>query len=527
MSIKYNGPVVLIIMDGVGLSDRTEGNAVKQAHLETFSQIIQNHPTLELGAAGHYVGIPDGDMGNSEVGHNAIGTGEIIAQNTKAVDEAILGGKAFKEPTWQNAIQNVKDNHSTLHFIGIFSDGGVHSDIRDLFKMMEQAHSEGIERIRVHALVDGRDTPPQSEPKYIQMFEQFVHGLGDPDYRIASGGGRMYITADRYENDWPMVERGWRTHVLGEGRQFPNATAAVEAYRAEDPDVQDQYMHEFVIVENGQPIGTINDGDSVIYFDFRADRAIQISMAFTYDDFPYFDRIRRPKVNYVGMMEYNNDTHVPALTLVPPISFKHSLPRFLSEKGIKQYAISETVKFGHITYYFEGNDSELLPGETELEIQSDEDSELFVQRPWMKSAEITDNLLAALESKEYQFLRVNYPNGDMVGHFAELEPTIIALEAVDIALRRVIETVDKLGGITIVTADHGNAEELIDETGGPKTSHTTNKVLCTLVDNTENRDKYQLIDSDFGLANLTSTISLLLGLDPDPNWLPPIIKLND
>jgi 2,3-bisphosphoglycerate-independent phosphoglycerate mutase len=337
----------------------------------------------------------------------------------------------------------------------------------------------------------------------------------------------MTITADRYENDWGMVELGWRTHVLGEGQQFPNATAAVAAYRAADPNLQDQYMPPFVIAENGQPIGTINDGDSVIYFDFRADRAIEISIAFTYDDFPHFDRIRRPQINYVGMMEYNNDTHVPALTLVPPISFQHPLTQFLGEHGLHQYAITETVKFGHLTYYFRGNDPNEVPGETTIEIPSNENTKAFVERPWMQSADITDQLITAIESNQYQFLRVNYPNGDMVGHFAELEPTIVALEAVDLSLKRVIEVVNKLGGITIITADHGNAEELVDEQGGPKTSHTTNRVPCVFVDNTANRHQYQLVEGDFGLANLASTIALLLGLDPDPNWLPPIIKLHD
>ena len=524
MSIKYNGPVVLFIMDGVGINNREEGNALKVARLETLNRLMQEYPMTELGAAGRYVGIPEGDMGNSEVGHNAIGAGEIIAQGTKLVDEAIIGGKAFTEPTWKNAIKNVQDHNSTLHFMGIFSDGNVHSNITHLEAMIKEAHREGISRIRIHALIDGRDVPPQSEPKYIRRFENFVHELGDPDYKIASGGGRMVITADRYENDWGMVEKGWHTHVLGDGRQFASAEEAIMTFRQEDPTIQDQYLPPFVIAENDQPIGTINDGDSVIYIDFRADRAIEISMAFTYDDFPYFDRGHRPQVYYAGMTEYNSDTHVPALTIVKPIEIKHPLPELLSENGIKQYAISETVKFGHVTYYFNGNSYDARPGETDEEVPSD--TEPFNTRPWMKSAEITDKLVAAINSEQYQFLRVNYPNGDMVGHFSEMEPTVIALEAVDLCLKRVIEAVDKLGGITIVTSDHGNAEELLDEQGVPKTAHTTNKVPCILVDNTENRDKYRLADGDFGLANLTATIALLLGLEPDSNWLPPIIELS-
>ena len=522
-ALHYDGPVVLVVMDGVGLSPRKAGNAVKSAYLETLSRLVRQYPTIKLGAHGDYVGIPSCDMGNSEVGHNAMGTGEIIAQSTKAVDEAIIGGKAFVEPVWQNAIANVKDHHSTLHFIGIFSDGNVHSNIRHLEKMLSQAQKEGVQRVRIHILVDGRDVPPVSEPKYIRRLEQFVHELGDPDYKIASGGGRMVITADRYQSDWGMVEKGWHTHVLGEGRQFPDAETAIRTYREENPGLQDQYMPPFVIAENGQAIGTINDDDSVIYLDFRADRAIEISMAFTYDDFPYFDRIRRPRVYYAGMTEYNSDTHVPALTIVKPPKFQCSLPKYLSEQGIKQFAISESVKFGHITYYFNGNSYDAPVGETDVEIPSD--TAPFDTRPWMKSAEITDRLVDAIESGHYQFLRVNYPNGDMVGHFADLESTIIALEAVDICLKRIVAATQKAGGMVIITADHGNAEELLDQTGSAKTAHTINPVPCIFVDDTANSKRYHLKQGDFGLANLASTITLLLGKKPYGSWLPPIIDV--
>ncbi|MFV0484819.1 MAG: 2,3-bisphosphoglycerate-independent phosphoglycerate mutase [Candidatus Saccharimonadales bacterium] len=521
--LNYKGPVVLVVMDGVGLSEKIEGNAVRAAHLETLNEIMKKYPMAELGASGKYVGIPDGDMGNSEVGHNAMGAGKIIAQSTKAVDEAIMGGKAFSEPVWQGAINNVLEHDSTLHFMGIFSDGNVHSNVTHLEAMMKQAQKQGVKRIRVHILVDGRDVPPQSEPKYIRRFEKFVKDLGSPDYKIASGGGRMVMTADRYENDWGMVELGWKTSVLGEGRQFANAEDAVTEFRKENPELQDQYMPAFVIAENGKPIGTINDDDSVIYLDFRADRAIEISMAFAYDDFEHFDRVRRPIVHYVGMTEYNSDTHVPALTIVRPPEFKHPLPQYLSAQGVRQYAISETVKFGHITYYFNGNSYDAPAGETDVDVPSD--TEPFNTRPWMKSAEITDKLVEAIESQEYDFLRVNYPNGDMVGHFSEMEPTIISMEAVDIALARIIDAVRKQGGVVVITADHGNAEELLDEDGVPKTAHTTNPVPCIFVDDTENAAKYTLDKGDFGLANIASTISLLLGKEPLKEWEAPIIRL--
>ena len=520
--LNYKGPVVLVVMDGVGLSDNEKYNAVKQAHLETLHSLMEKYPTAKLGAAGEYVGIPKGDMGNSEVGHNAMGAGEIVLQRSAAVENDVNTGEIFNTKTWLDIVERIHQNNSTLHFMGIFSDGNVHSNISHLEKMMAQAQKDGIEHIRVHTLIDGRDVPPHSEPKYIQRLEKFVHELGDPDYKIASGGGRMVITCDRYENDWGMVEKGWHTHVLGEGRQFASATEAIETFRKETKDLQDQYMPAFVIAKDGEPIGKIQDGDAVIYIDFRADRAIEMAQAFTYNDFPHFDRVKRPDVYFAGMTEYNEDLHVPEHVLVSSPVFKHTLTKHLASRGKKQYAISETVKFGHITYYFNGNSYEVPEGEVEEEVPSY--LEPFDTRPWMKSAEITDKLLAAIESQKYDFLRINYPGGDMVGHFADMEATITAMEAIDISLKRIVDAVNKLGGITVITADHGNAEELADADGTPKTSHTTNRVPCIFVDETDNASKYRLSKGDRGLANLASTIAMLLGEEPDEAWLPSIIE---
>ena len=519
-NFDYKGPVVLVVMDGVGLAEDNPYNAVTQAHLETLHDLMQKYPMAQLGAAGRYVGIPDGDMGNSEVGHNAMGAGEIVLQRSAAVEQAMDGG-AYETQTWLDIKNRLAGTDKTLHFMGIFSDGNVHSNIVHLEKMMAQAQKDGIEHIRVHILLDGRDVPPQSEPKYIQRLENFVHELGDPDYKIASGGGRMVITADRYESNWKMVEDGWNTSVHGIGRQFANATEAVETYRSENPGLQDQYMPAFVIAENGEPIGKIKDGDACIYIDFRADRALEMAMAFTYDDFPHFDRGQRPDVYFAGMAVYNEDLHVPEHVLVESPSFEKPLAFQLAEQSVKQYAISETVKFGHITYYFNGNSHQIPEGEDEEEVPSY--VEPYNTRPWMKAAEITDKLVAAIESEKYQFLRINYPGGDMVGHFGEVEPTITAMEAIDISLKRIIEAVNKLGGITIITADHGNAEELMED-DKPKTSHTTNKVPCIFVDDTENSQRYKLAEGDFGLANIASTIAMLLDKEPASNWLPSIIE---
>jgi len=521
----------LVVMDGVGLSDRVEGNAVRQARLDALNELMEKYPTATLGAAGSYVGVPDGDTGNSEVGHNAMGAGQIVPQGPLRVRQAFESGAVFATDTWRSVIQNVKDHGSSLHFIGIFSDGNVHSDIHQLFAMIRQALDEGVSRIRVHPAFDGRDVLPESAEKYVKMFDDFVAELGNPDCKLADGGGRMTTWSDRYENDWGVVKNGWDIAFRGEGRTFPDAITAIDTLRVEAEPTSDQYIPPFALVDaDGQPVGIIQRGDSVVYFDFRADRAIMPSVAFTYHDFQHFDRgdFSPDDIYYAGVTEYNSDTHVPAHILVPPVSIDHTLSDLTIAHQITEYAVSETIKYGHITYYFDGNhyfdNSEYRTYE---EVQSEGDTESIVTRPWMKSAEITDKLLAALESKKFQFLRVNYPNGDMVGHFAQMEPTVVALEAVDIALKRLIEVVDELGGVTIITADHGNAEELLDENGEPKTAHSVNKVPCVLVDNTENRGKYQLAEGDFGLANLASTIALLLGLDPDPEWLPPIIKMVD
>ena len=274
-------PLLLVIMDGMGIADPGPGNAVTSAHLETLTDLEANHPTVSLKAAGEAVGVTKGDMGNSEVGHNAIGAGQIIAQGPSKVQEAFKNNTVFNTPTWHEIIDQVKSRNSTLHFMGLFSDGNVHANIYDLFAMMKQAQSEGIQRIRVHVMLDGRDVPPESAEKYVDMFDDFVKSLGNPDYKIASGGGRMVIWMDRYENDWGMLELGWHTSVRGEGKQYANAKDAIFTSRKEDDPANDQYLAPFVIAENGQPIGTVDDGDALVYYNFRADRSIQAAMTFT------------------------------------------------------------------------------------------------------------------------------------------------------------------------------------------------------------------------------------------------------
>ncbi len=538
--LSYDGPIVLAILDGVGLAPDGGGNAVSKARTSWLGRVAREYFHEALEASGEAVGLLENQMGNSEVGHNTMGAGRTFQQGIAHIEKAFRDGTVFKSEAWQSAIRRVLEGEvdkssevcyngemvsRTLHFAGIFSDGGVHSHISHLERMIERAYEEGVRRMRVHAIFDGRDVAPRSEPGYIERFEKFAAKFVDADIRIASGGGRMTTVADRYENDWQVVKRGWDMMVEGEAKYyFPTATEAINMMRRIDPDVQDQYLPAFVVVdENEQPVGQIKKGDALIYFDFRADRAIEIAQAFTYWDFPYFDRgdYTPNDVYFVGMTEYNSDTHVPEHRLIEPTEITETLNQFLGVHGVSQLACSETVKFGHITYYFNGNSYNKVEGEEFVEVESY--TEPFETRPWMKSAEITDAVLARMA--DFKFVRINYPGGDMVGHTANMEATIVAMEAIDLSLARLAAKVDELGGALIVVADHGNAEELLDEKGVPKTSHTTNKVPCIFYDNTPNRYKYQMSGLEKpGLANVAATISILLGLEEYPKtWAAPLI----
>ncbi len=521
--LQYDGPVVLAVLDGVGLAPDSPGNAVSKARTTFLGKAATDYLHIALNASGEAVGLVPGQMGNSEVGHNTMGAGQAIKQGISRINEAFDTAEIFESEAWKKAIST----KGTLHFAGIFSDGGVHSHIDHLKKMIQKAYVEGVKTIRIHAVFDGRDVPPQSEPKYIHELEQFVVQFPGLDCRIASGGGRMTTVADRYMSDWTVVARGWDMMVNGEADYyFKDLDEAISILRRINPEVQDQYLPAFVIVdENDQPVGKIKKGDSLIYFDFRADRAIEIAMAFTYYDFPYFNRGKYSPddVYFVGMTEYNSDTHVPEHRLVEPVAIKNTLNQFLGKRGISDFAISETVKFGHITYYFNGNSYEKADGEVFAEVPSYK--EPFETRPWMKCAEITDEVIKRMG--DYKFVRLNFPGGDMVGHTADLEATIIAMESIDLSLARIAAEVDKLGGVLVVVADHGNAEELLDEAGEKKTAHTTNKVPCVIYDNTINRNKYTYSGiKEPGLANVAATIAMLLGQNDYPEtWENSLISV--
>ena len=536
------GPVLTIVMDGVGLAPEGPGNAVSSAYTPNLDRLMRDYPTVTLKAHGTAVGLPsDDDMGNSEVGHNALGAGQVFAQGAKLVTNSITSGKMFTSPTWRELIENVKKSGGTLHFLGLFSDGNVHSHIDHLKAMIVEAKKEGVARVRVHALLDGRDVGETSALEYIEPFEAFLADLNDKNFdaAIASGGGRMKITMDRYEANWGMVELGWHTHVLGEGRQFGSAAEAVKAYR-DEYHVIDQDLPPFVIAKNGKPLGTVEDGDSVIFYNFRGDRSIEISRAFDGDaDFDKFDRVRVPQVAYAGMLEYDGDLHIPKKYLVSPPEITNTMGEYLTGTGVTQLAISETQKYGHVTYFWNGNKSGKFSETLETYIEIPSDVVPFEQRPWMKCAEITDKLIECLESGKYRYLRVNFPNGDMVGHTGSLAATRCAMEALDLQLGRILPVLDKLGGAALITADHGNADEMFEidkKTGLPKvgkdgkmkakTSHTLNPVPCIIYDNTEAKNRYTVKQNGkFGLSNVAATTVNLLGYEAPEMWDASIIEL--
>ncbi|MDR2186966.1 MAG: 2,3-bisphosphoglycerate-independent phosphoglycerate mutase [Azonexus sp.] len=530
------GPVVTIVMDGYGLARTDTGSAIAAAVKPTLDHLFANYPNIRLRAHGTAVGMPsDEDMGNSEVGHNAIGAGQVYAQGAALVANAIASGAIWQGAGWREIVAGVKAGHGgqpgVLHFIGLFSDGNVHSHIDHLKAMVVQAKAEGVAVVRIHALLDGRDVPETSALDYVVPFEAFLAGLSDSgfDARIASGGGRQSITMDRYEANWAMVERGWRTHVLGQGPQFANAAAAVEGLRAQHPGVIDQDLPEFVIADGGQPIGAIHDGDAVVFFNFRGDRAIEISRAFEEPGFDRFDRVRAPRVTYAGMLQYDGDLRLPARFLVAPPAIANTMSEWFDKSGIRQFACSETQKFGHVTYFWNGNRSGKFPGETWQEAPSDVVP--FEQRPWMKAAEIADAMIAAIQSGHYRALRCNFANGDMVGHTGNFRAATMAIEAVDLSLARLLRAVDAAGGVALITADHGNADEMFEldkKTRQPlrnadgsykaKTAHTLNPVPLILCDNVSGGRLGLQANAGAGLANIAATTANLLGFEKHPAW---------
>ena len=523
------GPLLTVVMDGIGLSDLTEGNAVYQAHTPTLDHIFNTYGSLSLAAHGTAVGLPSqSDMGNSEVGHNALGAGRIFEQGASLVQSAIQEETLFASDTWKWLIEGSIQSQTSMHWIGLLSDGNVHSHEMHLHAMVRRAAQDGVQRGRVHILLDGRDVSETSALLYIERLETVLSEINQNagyDYRIASGGGRMTTTMDRYEADWGMVEQGWKTHVLGQAPHYPSATVAIQSMRQADPDVIDQFLPSFVIADEDGPIGRIEPHSSVCFFNFRGDRAIEISRAFCEKDWPYFEREWLP-VRYAGMMQYDGDLKIPQHFLVQPPVIERSMGEYLSYNGVGQFACSETQKFGHVTYFWNGNRSGAFDHQLESYVEIDSDTCPFEQRPWMKAAEITDATLQSLATGQFRYGRINFANGDMVGHTGDFQATKLSVEILDLALGRLLKGIEKLGGVALITADHGNAEQMYernkknkqviyDAHGKPKalTSHTLNPVPLCLFDPLQQVPAHLSTQhvTQAGLANVAATSLELLG----------------
>ncbi len=526
----FPGPVVLVIMDGVGIGKHDESDGVFLANTPVLDDLFQEPLFTKLKAHGTAVGLPtDDDMGNSEVGHNALGAGRVFSQGAKLVNEAIRSGAIFEGKAWQQLTKQAQDG-GTVHFIGLLSDGNVHSHIDQLFALLERCAADKLPRVRLHPLLDGRDVGEKSALEYIEPLEQKLAALSEAgrDYRVASGGGRMVTTMDRYEADWSVVERGWKAHVLGQARGFASASEAIRTYYEEDPTITDQYLDSFVIVADGKPVGTIEDGDAVVFFNFRGDRAIEISRAFDEPDFEAFDRVRRPDVFYAGLMEYDGDAHIPANFLVEPPAIDQTIGQYLCAAGVTSFAISETQKFGHVTYFWNGNNSGYIDEKLEKYTEIPSDRVTFDQRPWMKAAEITDATIEAIRSGKYKFVRLNYPNGDMVGHTGIAAAVRIAVETVDLGLRRLLPAVTAAKGVVAITADHGNADVLFTEKKGkrdPMVAHTLNPVPFLIKDYSGANDWRRSEVQGAGLSNVAATLLNLMGFKRPEGYDPSLISL--
>jgi 2,3-bisphosphoglycerate-independent phosphoglycerate mutase len=531
---KPGGPLLLVVLDGIGLGSGDSFDAVARAHMPHLRRLMAAPGRfLPLKAHGTAVGLPsDDDMGNSEVGHNALGAGRIVQQGAALVDAALASGQLFAGAGFARVQERFRAG-GTLHLIGLLSDGGVHSRLDQILALIEGAAARGAKRIRLHVLLDGRDVPDGSSTTYVGAIEQRADELAarGVDLKIASGGGRMFVTMDRYESDWSIVQRGWNAHVLGDAPAFSSATAAIEAARAEKPGCSDQNLPPFVVVDGGRPVGTIEDGDAVVFVNFRGDRALQISRAFEADDFPFFDRRRRPDVVYAGMMEYDGDLHIPKNYLVAPPVIERTSGEYLAKNGLRTFACSETQKYGHVTYFWNGNRSGRFDDDKETYVEIPSNPPPFEDRPEMKAYEVAGAVADALRSGRYDIVRVNLANGDMVGHTGNLAATIASCTAADHALSVMLDACVQAGGVFIVTADHGNADDMAqrdkkgaplkDATGRvlPRTSHTLARVpFCIGGPALPASTTLRADLAEPGLANVAATVLNLLGFEAPAGW---------
>ncbi len=496
-------PVVLMVLDGYGLNDKTEGNAIAMANTPVMDKLMAEYPFVKGNASGLAVGLPDGQMGNSEVGHMNIGAGRIIYQDLTRITKDIEDGTFFENKVLLQAIENCKKNNSDLHLWGLLSDGGVHSHNSHLYGLLEMAKKNGLENVYVHAFLDGRDTPPASGKDYVQQLEDKMKEIGVG--KIASLSGRYYAM-DR-DNNWDRVKLAYDSLVTGEGVKATDAVKAVEDSYANDKT--DEFVLPTVITdENGQPLSLVKDGDSVIFFNFRPDRAREITRAFCDDKFTGFDRDFL-KLTYVCFKDYD-ETIPNKLVAFEKEEIKNTFGEFLAAHGKKQLRLAETEKYAHVTFFFNGGVEDPNVDEFRLLVNSPKDVATYDLKPEMSAPEVGMDLVEAIKSDKYDVIVINFANPDMVGHTGVIPAAVKAVERVDSLVGDAVQAVKDVDGVLFICADHGNAEKMIDyETGAPHTAHTTNPVPFILV----NADPSWKLREGGCLADIAPTLIEVMGME--------------
>ncbi len=495
-------PTVLMILDGFGLNDKTEGNAVAQANTPVIDKLMKDYPFVKGYASGLAVGLPEGQMGNSEVGHMNMGAGRIVYQELTRITKEIGDGDFFKNEALLDGMQNAKKNGSALHLFGLLSDGGVHSHNTHLYGLLEMAKREGVEKVYVHCFLDGRDTAPTSAKGYVEELQAKMKEIGVGE--IASLEGRYYAM-DR-DNRWDRVEKAYRAVAEGQGEKAEDALAALDASYAKD--VTDEFVVPTVIEKDGKPVATVNDRDSIIFYNFRPDRAREMTRAFCADEFDGFDRGARKNVKFVCFTEY--DETIPNKEIAfKKVHLTNTFGEYLAKNGKTQARIAETEKYAHVTFFFNGGVEEPHQGEDRILVKSPKVATYDLQ-PEMSAPEVCDKLCAAIRSDKYDVIIVNFANPDMVGHTGIMEAAIKAVETVDTCVGKAVEALKEVGGQAFLCADHGNAEQLIDyETGAPFTAHTTNPVPFILI----NADPAYTLKEEGRLADIIPTMIDMMGME--------------
>jgi len=500
-SKNLKNPVVLMILDGWGFNPSCDNNAVCLAKTPNLDLLFEQYPHSLIGASGPDVGLPAGQMGNSEVGHLNLGAGRVVYQDLTRISLSIEDGSLFRNPALATALGKLKASNGKLHLMGLLSDGGVHSHNTHLYALVEMAHQAGIAEICLHPFLDGRDTPPQSGIQYLQQLETELNRIGNG--RICSVMGRFYAM-DR-DNRWDRVERAYHTLTDGSGIPASNSAEAIEtAYAAGQ---NDEFVEPRTIIQHGQPAGLVDDGDAIIFFNFRADRAREITRTFTQDTFDGFSRTRTPElIDFVCLTEYDETFDLPIA--FPPESYSNILGEVIAASGLKQLRIAETEKYAHVTFFFNGGREEPFAGEDRALIPSPKEVTTYDQKPEMSALEVTDEVIKRVESDQYDLIILNFANPDMVGHTGILSAAIAAMETVDTAVGRVVDSVLAKNGCLLITADHGNCEQMVAADGQPQTAHTTNPVPLILVGHQE-----KIILKSGILADLAPTLLELIGLE--------------